>query len=63
MLRAYDLKSGLLLLDDRSHRGDRSWAADIALRGKRVFVVGATNVRGLPSSDFLVRAYDAKAIK
>ena len=61
-MRAYDLKSGSLLLDDRSHRGlIGSLPSDIALGGKRVFVVGQEWTPG--HGKFVVRAYDAKAIE
>jgi outer membrane protein assembly factor BamB len=64
MLRAYDLKTGSLLLDARSHRGLASVAVDIAVKGDRVFVVGADDAGGaLTNRDFLVQAYEAKAIK
>ncbi len=59
-VRAYDLTSGALLWDDRSHRG-RVFGTkpfDLVVADGRVFAVGASTAFEDPTnSNFLVRAY------
>jgi quinoprotein glucose dehydrogenase len=64
LVRAYDLGTGNVLFDDRSHRGGQSRALDIAAQGRRVVVAGTSvgPTGGLVDSDFLVRAFAAPAV-
>ena len=64
LVRAFDLRNGALLLDDRSHSSGRfgSFAAAIAVDQNRVFAVGST-FSETSSEDFLTRAYNVKDIE
>jgi PQQ-like domain len=64
LVRAYDLSNGDILLDDKSHRSGGSFGSsgsDIAISPTIVYAVGAASDRG--ASDFLIRAYDRRAIE
>ncbi len=63
VVRAYELSSGTVLFDDRSHRsgGLGSAGFDIAIGATHVYAVGRASDSG--SSDFLIRAYDRTAVE
>jgi PQQ-like domain len=64
LVRAYDLSNGGILLEDKSHRSGGVFGSsgfDIALGITMVYAVGGASDRG--SSDFLIRAYDRRAIE
>jgi outer membrane protein assembly factor BamB len=62
LVRAYDLRTGALLFDDRSHSSFGSSAAAIAVDRHRVFAVGYT-VSETSNFDSLSRAYNVKDIE
>jgi hypothetical protein len=63
VVRAYDLSRGNILFEDRSHRSPSTagGASDIAVGSTQVYAVGRASGGG--PSDFLIRAYDRKAIE
>jgi hypothetical protein len=61
LVRAYDLRTGALLLDDPSHSSAESAAAAIAVYRNRVFAVGYTSETS--NTDFLSRAYNVKHLE
>jgi hypothetical protein len=63
LVQAYDLSNGDILLDDKSHRSSRfpSSGSDIAVGPTLVYAVGGASDGG--STDFLIRAYDRRAIE
>jgi hypothetical protein len=64
LVRAYDLFEGNVLFEDRSHRSGRYGYSEgsISLLGiTHVYAVGRASDGG--SEDFLIRAYDRKAIE
>jgi hypothetical protein len=61
LVRAYDLRTGALLLDDGSHTSAESAAATIAVDQNRVFAVGYTSETS--NADFLSRAYNVKDLE
>jgi PQQ-like domain len=62
LVRAYDLSSGSILFEDKSHRSAfGSSGFDIAIGLTQVYAVGGTSDRG--SADFLIRAYDRRTIE
>jgi hypothetical protein len=64
LVRAYDLASGALILEDRSHSSSDSLAAAIVAGKHRVVAVGwDSNVSNPFDLNFLVRDYDVKDIE
>jgi hypothetical protein len=62
VVRAYNLRNGKILLEDKSHRSTSgSSGFDIAVGSRQVYAVGGISDRG--SADFLIRAYDRGAIE
>ena len=62
LVRAYDLSNGTILLEDKSHRsGSGSSGRDIAVGLTQVYAVGESSDGS--STDFLIRAYDRRAIE
>jgi hypothetical protein len=62
LVRAYDLSSGNILFEDKSHRSSRpSSGLDIAIGLTEVFAVGGASDGA--STDFVIRAYDRRTIE
>jgi hypothetical protein len=63
LVRAFDLSTGKMLFDDKSHRSAGFGAAglDIAVSATRVYAVGWASDSG--SADFLIRAYNPARIE
>jgi outer membrane protein assembly factor BamB len=59
LVQAYDVLTGHLLWDDRSHSSARTTAVDLAVGRFRLFVAGYTT-NSTTNADFLIRAYDIR---
>jgi hypothetical protein len=59
LVQAYDVLTGHLLWDDRSHSSARTTAVDLAVGKFRLFVAGYTT-NSTTNADFLIRAYDIR---
>jgi hypothetical protein len=59
LIRAFDVRDGTPIWDDRSHPSAQTAAVDLQLGKSRLFVAGYT-FDSVTSSDFVIRGYDIR---